>query len=292
MAKVGLLAIHGMGETERGFSSELISDLKKEMGSNYNDMVVFNEVYYQHILQDNENEVWRKLAKKLRWDGLRKFLLFGFADAAGLEHRKELENSAYEQAQLVIAQQLYQTYTSLHAQDKTVILAHSLGCQVISCYLWDAALSKTGPAAVHAGIWKNIQHYAQHISGHAELTEQEIAFLRGERLALLATTGCNIPIFVAAHKKIAIKPFAKPNQSFIWHNYYDKDDVLGWPLAELSDEYAALVQDIKINAGGGVWGWISKSWNPMSHGEYWEDKEFLEPFSKQLAAIAQHQSIN
>lgn len=291
MNKVALLAIHGMGSTQRGFSNELVQDLTRKMNNNFDELVVFKEVYYQHILQDNEREVWHKLAGKLRWDALRQFLLFGFADAAGLEHRKELPGSAYEQAQLEIARALYLVSQQLGHNDKVVVLAHSLGCQVMSCYLWDAALAATTPPAgaqakIMAGIWQDIQQHAMAIAGKATLSHDEILFLQGQSLALLVTTGCNIPIFVAAHKQKDILPFAKPNTEFVWHNYYDKDDVLGWPLAELSPAYGQLVTDIRINAGGGVLGWISKSWNPMAHGEYWEDTELLKPLARQLEMLA------
>ncbi len=288
MNKVALLAIHGMGSTQRGFSHELVQDLTRKMNNHFAELVVFKEVYYQHILQDNETEVWHKLAGKLRWDALRQFILFGFADAAGLEHRKELPNSAYLQAQLEIARSLYQVSQQLDNTDKVVVLAHSLGCQVMSCYLWDAAQAAANPENpnVAAGIWRHIQQHAQAIAGKDQLSPEDIQFLQGKRLALLVTTGCNIPIFVAAHKQSDIVPFAKPNKDFVWHNYYDKDDVLGWPLAELSPAYGELVTDIRINAGGGVLGWISKSWNPMSHGEYWEDKDLLKPLARQLETLA------
>lgn len=288
MNKVALLAIHGMGSTQRGFSNELVQDLKRKMHSQFDELVVFKEVYYQHILQDNETEVWHKLAGKLRWDALRQFILFGFADAAGLEHRKELPGSAYQQAQLEIARSLYQVSQQLDQSDKVVVLAHSLGCQVMSCYLWDAAQAAANPTdpKVNAGIWRNIQQHAMDIAGKAQLNAHEVAFLQGKQLSLLVTTGCNIPIFVAAHKQSDIVPFTKPNTDFVWHNYYDKDDVLGWPLAELSPAYGKLVTDIRVNAGGGVFGWISKSWNPMSHGEYWDDNEVLNPLAKQLTSLA------
>ena len=62
-------------------------------------------VYYQDILKPNQELVWQRVdaATKLHYDGLRRFLLFGFGDAAGLENRKEADGSVYEQAQAAIA---------------------------------------------------------------------------------------------------------------------------------------------------------------------------------------------
>ena len=60
--------------------------------------------------------------------------------------------------------------------------------------------------------------------------------------ATLVTTGCNIPIFVAAHKEMHLIPIAPPTQLFKWINFYDPDDVLGCPLQPLSNGYRALVE--------------------------------------------------
>ncbi|MCK5433566.1 MAG: hypothetical protein KAJ03_12535, partial [Gammaproteobacteria bacterium] len=65
-----------------------------------------------------------------------------------------------------------------------------------------------------------------------------------------------------------------------WHNYYDEDDVLGWPLKPLSGEYRNRVKDHEMNAGG-----LFKSWNPMSHGGYWKDNDFLAPVSSYIRSL-------
>ena len=62
-------------------------------------------------------------------------------------------------------------------------------------------------------------------------------------------------------------------------------DLLGWPLAELSDNYATAVTDHSVNAGSGILGWIVKSWNPLSHGQYWGDDEVLDPLEAMLRTL-------
>ena len=69
-----------------------------------------------------------------------------------------------------------------------------------------------------------------------------------------------------------IEAIAKPNPDFSWHNYFDRDDVLGWPLSPLSTSYQEIVVDHEINAGG-----IFSSWSPWSHSKYWTDKQVLTP---------------
>jgi len=281
MKSIALVTIHGMGETKPDYADKLFQQLKEELGA-AEKQTYFASVFYQDLLQYNEERVWQATGFRLRWSKLRRFMLFGFADAAALEHRKELSHSLYHYAQLKIARTLYLAKQQLTPNGKLVLLAHSLGGHVLSCYLWDAQQAKAGVSPA-AGVWRDIRRFQAGISGDALLTDEDIAFLRGDHLAALVTTGCNIPIFVAAHAYENIIPFTKPNVEFVWHNFYDKDDVLGWPLADLSTSYADLVNDIEINAVSGVWGWLTSSWNPLSHNQYWHDKTVSALLLRQIA---------
>jgi len=283
MKNVALVTIHGMGETRPDYADKLFATLQQAAGANAAQLYC-GTVYYQDLLLYNEQRVWQTVGSRLRWSKLRRFMLFGFADAAALEHRKEQPHSLYHYSQLKISRALYLAKQQLAADGKLVLLAHSLGCHVLSCYLWDAQQAKAGikPAA---GIWRDIKRYQAGISGDNPLTDEDIAFLRGDSLLSLITTGCNIPIFVAAHAMEQIVPFNKPHSGFVWHNYYDKDDVLGWPLADLSPGYAALVNDIEVNAGGGFFGWLAASWNPLSHNQYWQEKKVITALNTQLTAL-------
>lgn len=284
MKSIALVTIHGMGETQPDYADKLFDKLQLGLAANAAQLYC-GTVYYQDLLLYNEQRVWQAVGSRLRWNKLRRFMLFGFADAAALEHRKEQAHSLYHYSQLKIARALYLAKQQLTADGKLVLLAHSLGGHVLSCYLWDAQQAKAGVKPV-AGIWRDIRRYQAGISGDLPLTDDDIAFLRGDRLAALISTGCNIPIFVAAHAMEQIVPFTKPSSSFIWYNYYDKDDVLGWPLADLSTGYNALVTDIEINAGGGFFGWLAASWNPLSHNQYWQDKNIISALILLLANVA------
>jgi hypothetical protein len=158
----------------------------------------------------------------------------------------------YIEVQKEIMQALDKLYVELGNNDKPVIIiAQSLGCQVISNYIWDAKHD--------SGIFNGLE---------PDASAQLKSFRRLNSCVHLLTTGCNIPMFVAGLNPI--EAIQKPNNEFTWFNYYDRDDVLGWPLSPLSDSYGALVKDHEINAGG-----IFSSWNPWSHGQYWTDKDVL-----------------
>jgi hypothetical protein len=280
--KVAFITVHGMGRTDRSYNEDVVRELRQRLGARSDDLHI-GKVYYQDILQPNEDRVWGSVARRVKWDELRKFLLFGFADAAGLESDKDFRGSDYWKAQVAIAKELFSAREAMGGDGPLVILAQSLGSQVTSCYFWDAIKAKLGNPP-SSGIWHDISGAQAEITGGRPLTTDEIGFLQGKLFRRFVTTGCNIPIFVAAHAKADILPI-RPNDEFEWHNYYDRDDVLGWPLADLSKEYGEVVVDHAVNAGGGIVGWLLKSWNPMSHTQYWADDEVLDPLEGMLRTL-------
>lgn len=284
MSQVAFITVHGMGETPRDYAAGVFGEMRSRLGPALRERAVFHSVYYQDILQPNERAVWDRVdsAGQVHYDALRKFMLFGFADAAGLENRKEDPESVYELAQGQIARALLAA-CAVNSDMPVVFLAHSLGCQVLSNYIYDAQKAARG-GLVAAGIWRDIDAWSLPALGRL-LSEREKAFLAGGTCSALVTTGCNIPIFVAAHKEMHIKPIAPPTPLFHWLNLYDPDDVLGWPLQPLSESYRVLVEDRTLNAGRGAVNWLLKSWNPLSHNSYWQDDEVLAPLAAMLRRL-------
>lgn len=291
MADVILVTVHGMGETPPDYAADLGRRLHDLIGPRFAGQVDMRAVFYQNILQPNEREVWDRItgnganrtASPVHFAYLRKFLLFGFGDAAGLENRKEDIGSVYELAQMEIAKTLLDAYHANGPDTPLILLAHSLGCQVLSSYIYDAQKAKAG-VPVAAGVWRDIDHWSQTYQGRA-LSAAEKSFLRCESALGWITTGCNIPIFVAAHKEMTIIPIARPRPSFKWLNLYDPDDALGWPLQPLSEGYRLLVEDRVVNAGRGVIDMIVRSWNPLSHEIYWRDKEVIAALAQMLTQL-------
>jgi hypothetical protein len=281
VAQVALLTLHGMGVTLKDYADELQRDLLALLGDAWQE-VAFESVYYQDILQPNQRAVWNRTRAnaKVRWEGLRTFVLSGLSDAVGIECRKERAGSAYELAQLEIARKLLAARDQMGGNGAVVFLTQSLGAHVLSNYLWDAQLP-TGRAT--AGIWQDIDAHAMAIAGHA-LSNEERDFLRGGTLRRWVSTGCNIPVFVAADMQMSIQPIRPPTDDFHWLNIYDPDDALGWPLRPLGNGYEELVDDRTINAGQSA-DVTARNWNPLSHTAYWTDKDVLGPLSEMLKKL-------
>ena len=261
MKEVALITLHGMGKVKDEYYFDLEDGLKKRLGKKWT-KISFQNVQYAPILQTPQKQLWSDIVSAPGNDvdatKLRQFLLFGFGDAGSLEYSAHHDKKKYIDVQKEIQRALTDAYVDL-GRDKSkpvVIIAHSLGCQVISNYLWDSGENKY--------VFENA----------AGIEADKLEFLHLKSLRNLFTTGCNIPLFISGISPR--KCFKKPNNKFKWDNYYDADDVLGWPLRQLGKSFN-IVKDHDINAGG-----LFTSWNPLSHGEYWTDNDVLRPLVNTL----------
>lgn len=266
MKEVALITIHGMGEFKKKYFEDLENKLKNNLNDEWN-KISFQNVQYAPLLQAPQNELWRDMRDSknnndLDFTKLRKLFLFGFGDAASLEHSAHRDAIKYIEVQKEIQRALGSAYIEL-GEDNTkpvVIIAQSLGSQIISNYLWDA----------HED---NNKYIFENTVG---IEANKLKFMRLKSLHNLITTGCNIPLFISGLEKKNRKCFKRPNAKFKWDNYYDQDDILGWPLKQLGASFN-IVNDCDINAGG-----IFTSWNPFSHGEYWSDNDVVRPLTNIL----------
>jgi len=260
--EIAFITLHGMGDIKPHYAEEIEEKLSNKVGASvWEDKVHLEAIQYQKHFQHNENKVWQRMnAFPLDGGWLRRFLLFGFGDAGSLEHSGHRDQVVYKKVQQEIASALDNAFDKLGSQSKPVIIiAQSLGCQVISNYIWDAQNN--------LGIFE---------SPADNIPEEKLNFRKLASCEYLVTTGCNIPLFVSGLDNIQC--FKKPNPNFTWHNFYDKDDVLGWPLSPLSESFRNCVDlDQQINAGG-----VFSSWQPFSHGQYWGDKSVLKHIVRRL----------
>ncbi len=261
MSKVALIAIHGMGSQTDGFSNGLKEKLDRRLGRIGKDS---SRVFWQEIL-------WADLLEKRQRDyleaaeaagplngffGLRRFIVSSLGDASAYQVTAGRPSSTYGNIHDRIRDRIKQLYEgSLESEPvPMVVFAHSLGGHIMSNYIWDTQGGKQTGAATNADD-----------------------FQRMEWLAALVTFGSNIPLFTVAFKPVEPIRFpgnALPNDVALqktWQNFYDRHDVLGYPLKPLSQGYSDVVEaDIEINAGP-----IGLSATPMSHTKYWTDGDFV-----------------
>lgn len=266
--KLAVLVIHGMGTQTPGFADSLVVELNSRLEDHGKDSaeIAFATVFWADITQPAQ-EAYLGRARKdhdLDFMSVRRFVVGALGDAAAYQRIDDSNNSVYtaihERVQTVIhhlfVSQLGETSVPL------VVMAHSLGGHIMSNYIWDI---------------QNGNVPRQGLSGFEKFWSH----------AGMITFGCNIPLFTFAYKKIEPIEFPSPRlpsnvKSLArWYNFYDPDDVLGYPLKPVSPSYARIVDaDTAINVGG-----LLSSWNPASHTQYWTDDSFTKPVATFLATL-------
>lgn len=267
-AKVGILVVHGIGVQEPGFADDFIEKMEEQLADLgiAPDEVEWERAFWADLLTFRENRLWADLSRNsdLDWVSVRKFIINVLADAIAYQRVPGKQDDMYRNIHGRIHEHLGKLRTALGSQDRPlVVIAHSLGSVILSNYIWDEQSGK-GPG--------------------------QNRFERMETLAGMVTFGSNIPLFSLALDQADIKSFEFPPAGLPanliprakWLNFFDADDVLGYPLKPLSPSYdKAVTEDREINVGN-----LFTSWNPISHTEYWSDGDFIKPVAQLIGDIA------
>lgn len=280
--KLGVLVLHGMGSQKADFADKMIEELEsrvKGQGLNPKD-IAWKPVYLTPVLQQKEEDLWTALSQDhdLNYVSLRKFIINAFGDAIAYQRVGGQKKDVYGEIHQVIFQNVQQLHNDLGGgsppggEKPLVVMAHSLGAYMISNYIWDR--QKGYDAATYGGN----------------------PFFQMKSLAGIITFGCNIPLFSLAYHPFECITFPPPSlkdyfppttppaaiqAAAQWLNFYDPDDVLGFPLKPLSTSYDRTVtDDLPINVGS-----ILSFWNPLSHQAYWTDNDFTKPAATLLGNI-------
>ncbi len=250
---LGVAVIHGMGsQRSKAFADPLIEELESRLEQP--GKVAWRRIFWADVLSARQNRYLKTANRNNQLDffTLRRFVISALGDASAYRRVDDDTKSTYGRIHTIIRDEVAALRQELGGDEAPlVILAHSLGGHVMSNYIWD--IQKRN-AIVEPG---------------------DNDFERMRTLVGLVTFGCNIPLFTFALDRIV--PISLP-QGAKWLNFFDPDDVLGYPLKPLSPEYRRTVnRDIAINVEG-----IASNWNPLSHSKYWTDNDFTKPVARLL----------
>jgi hypothetical protein len=290
--KVGVLILHGMGQQKKDFAVGLIRRLRKRIPelSNQPDVVKFQPVWWAKLLNQRSDDLWDTMTKdaRLDWKRTRTFVLGNLGDAVAYQRLPYKETDIYREAHALIAEELASLESEVEPNAPAVLLAHSLGSYIISNYIWDrqkgyslAAVEARAPGGAEAGVGPELTDF------------QKLTTLTG-----IITYGSNIPVLTLGQKKVEpidfprLEELQKRLATFrpgitiddirdvaLWSNFYDRDDVLGWPLQPLSDLYRTTVTDQQVNAG------FFKGPTPLSHVAYQRDRDVLKPMAQLIGDV-------
>ncbi len=261
MSELGVLIVHGMGAQPADFADGFIAEMQGRLlrSGIEPEAISWRPGWWADVVNQREDELWETLARDhtLRYEGTRRFVISHFGDALAYQRVPSQGTDVYRTIHARIREHLAALRTGMGGDKPVVVLAHSLGSAIVSNYIWDEQKSPTpGTTPVE----------------------------RFETLAGLVTFGSNIPLFTLCLDDVVAIRFPVPalagpiRAASRWLNFFDADDVLGYPLRPLSPSYREAVSaDLQINVGNPL-----RSWNPLSHEEYWTDNDFTGPVATLL----------
>lgn len=285
MKKIAVAIIHGVGKQDPDFALEMREELQERFlgltgvpAADPADMIAFRSIYWAPALQEPEDELWKRVKQHgdLDYMALRRFVVDFAADAIAYQPTPN-DRQIYDEIHRIFAGELHHLAQEAGPDAPLCVIAHSLGTVITSNYFYD--LQKE----FHGGV-------ANHIAGRVKGEIGDTPLERGETLALFFTMGSPIAIWSLRYGQPQFGTPIRvpspqlsghyPNLKGEWVNFFDDDDILGYPLAPLNTAYGAVVKDRKINAGG-----MFSSWNPLSHTAYWTDNDVTKPIAEALAGM-------
>ncbi len=278
MKKIGVLIIHGVGSQEADYSAEMVSELRDRLGS-AESRLAWEEILWAPLLKPREDILWQCMKQaqdasgkplELDWMGVRKFLVHNVGDAFAYHRDYREKKTAYS----LIHNKVSSSIATLNSKladpaAPIVVMAHSLGAHIMSDYIWDR--QKALPGDLLTPI---------------------------PDLVAIITFGANIPLFSLTYD--VAKPIRLPGKGIKkteliktsrWLNFFDRDDVLGWPIKVLyaknlsklnkaQKDTVSRIDDREINVGS-----LIVNWNPAAHEEYWTDDDFTKPVESYLKRL-------
>jgi hypothetical protein len=275
--KIAVAIIHGVGKQDPQFADGMTQELKgrfaKELGQKIQDPasdLAILPVYWAPVLQGAEEELWKRMkrAGELDFTTLRRFLVDFAADAIAYQPTPT-DRWIYDGIHEKFAEILNRLAAEAGQKAPLCVIAHSLGSVIASNYFYD--LQHPERSLIARNVKKRI--------GNTPLE-------RGKTFALFYTLGSPIAMWSLRYPNFGV-PIAVPSPELSkyypnlkgeWVNFYDEDDVIGYPLKTLNEAYRkAIKADRQINAGG-----LLSSWNPASHLGYWTDNDVTKPIAQEL----------
>ncbi|MFC5468345.1 alpha/beta fold hydrolase [Cohnella suwonensis] len=274
--KIAVGFIHGIGKQKPDFYEGMAAALASRMHEVCPEIELISEgIYWADITDELENKLIERMAPfGLRWDraiDARGFMISFAGDAIAYQPiPKEDDPKPHEFIYVDIHERFAGKLRSLSARAGSdaplCLIGHSLGTIVASNYLYDLQNGKM-PPRVQAII----------DSGGSPLE-------RGETLTHFYTMGSPIALWTMRFDGFGV-PISIPAPNLRhadvgeWVNFYDKDDIITYPLKTLSARYdAAVAEDVEVRNPGLF------AWSPLgSHGGYYHAEEIMERIVRSLA---------
>lgn len=275
MTRIAVMIIHGLGRQKEDYADQLISRLQHEfdqvmvMPGAAKQYLDIEPVFWADVFEEREEELFQQLvvSPQLNYQVLRRFVIHYLADAVAYQP-VEQQGHHYDAVHRTLSEAMHRLSHRNGPETPLCVLAHSLGAVIASNFFYD------------------LQYPSSRTPCIIDVTS---ALERGDTLTSFYSFGTTLPLWSLRYHDFSqpIQVPANLAQQFFpgiegeWVNFYDKDDILGYPLRPIDPAYeVAVKEDIEINSGN----WI-QSWNPLSHGGYFDNKIMNHRIAQGLARM-------
>ena len=234
--------------------------------------LAISAINWTPVLRDERKNLYQKLGVDNldSFFGLREFIFQAIADSLTYQvTQSKIDNLwSYAGIHRCFADSLNSLAQEEARSDAPLcIISHSLGTVITSNYIYDLQTKK------------------------AQIDIGDTPLERGETLTSVYTMASQIPFWSLRHPnfdrpiKVPSEKLGQyyPNLKGEWINFYNKSDIMGYPLKSLNEAYSeAVTEDQEVNDGG-----LLESWNPLSHCSYWTSESVIDTIANGLYDILQ-----
>lgn len=262
--KIAVAIIHGIGTQTDDFALVMEEKLKKQFIKRLKKIqpsvtapdaqLVIKPICWANIFEEPEQILWEKFqSSKLDYLQLRNAMIHVLADAIAYQ-RSPSQKNFYKKIHTKIDEKLFELSQEIEDEEAPLcIIAHSLGTVITSNHFYDLQ------------------------QGKRMADPLENPLVRGETLTLFYTMGSPIALWSISYDEFD-RPIEVPAKRIQerypntgeWINFYDKDDIVGYPLQPLYG--SQYVKDRQSAVSG-----ILTGWNPLSHNQYWTARQVINP---------------
>jgi hypothetical protein len=287
------------------FAAKMEDKLRQRLSTTLQDFIHSRSVFWAGTVREHQRDYFgrARTTGHIWHNRLRRYVIEGLGDAAAYQKTRFLKNSVYYAVQQLITSKVKSLEARGRENSPLILIGHSLGCHVISSYLWD--LNKL--------MQRTEVEIKQQEDPEAQALWYELKdaspLRRLKTLAGIVTLGNNMPMFTFTFGPDAVYPItsrvqllsgqivepAFPGEELPqalrkqarWLNYYSKTDLLGFPLKAFNDDYrnSEKIFDICVSSES-PW-FIPYFWCLLAHTRYWTNRTVLDGTAQLIRDIVE-----
>ncbi len=303
--EVVVVFVHGINVTNQDYYVAMRDALLRQLPRQDREYVVFRAAFWADLLRGRQQEylLYASTRRGFRPTRLHRMVIEGLGDAAAYQ-KSRIQNSAYYDIQGRLRKAIGDASTGASDRRPLVIVAHSLGCHIVSSYAWD--LHRLRHRARREGFDDSRVKESELWRSHA----WDSPFQCLETFAGFVSMGSNQPLFTfnigpqfvhpitrsenpevdPAFPGPALEPAVRAQARYL--NFYSGNDPLGYPLKPLNDAYddEPLLEDIHTASEGMLRsmfyrGWFRQLVGMRAHSGYWTNGKVVRRTAQLLSNL-------